>query len=58
MAAKYEHFMVPGAFPDKETPDIDIADEAAVQCYVPVVNILFQKIVICKRSQINFDMNI
>ena len=31
---------IPGAFPDKVTPDIDVIDEAVVQCYVPVVKIL------------------
>ena len=34
--------MLPGAFPDKLTPDIDFIDEAVVQCYdVPVIKILF-----------------
>ena len=32
--------MLPGAFPDKVTPDIDFIDESVVQCYVPVVKIL------------------
>ena len=31
--------MLQGAFPDKFTPDIDVIDEAVVQCYdVPVGN--------------------
>ena len=33
--------MLPGAFPDKDTPDIDFTDEAAVKCDVPVVKIFF-----------------
>ena len=32
--------MLPRVFPDKVTPDIDLIDEAVVQCYVPVVKIL------------------
>ena len=32
--------MLPGVFPDKVAPDIDLIDEAVVQCYVPVVKIL------------------
>ena len=32
--------MLPGAFPDKATPDIDFTDEAVVQSDVPVLNIL------------------
>ena len=40
--SKYEHLMVPRAFPDKFTPDIDFIDEAVNQCYdVSVVKILF-----------------
>ena len=31
--------MLPGAFPDKVTPDIDFTDESEVQCDVPVVKI-------------------
>ena len=39
--SKYGHLMLPGAFPDKVTPDIDFIDEAVIQCYdVPVVKIL------------------
>ena len=43
---KYGHLMLPRAFPDKFNPDIDFIDEAAVQCYVPVVKILLQELVI------------
>ena len=31
--------MLSGAFPDKDTPDIDFTDEAVVKCDVPVVKI-------------------
>ena len=31
----------PGTFPDNFAPDIDFIDEAVVQCYVPVVKIIF-----------------
>ena len=39
---KYGHLMLPGAFPQKVTPNIDfIDDETVVQCYdVPVLKIL------------------
>ena len=30
--------MIPGAFPDKVTSDIDLTDEAIVQCDVPKIN--------------------
>ena len=30
--SKYGHLMLPEAFPDKITPDIDFIDEAVVQC--------------------------
>ena len=30
MESKYWHLMLPGAFRDKVTPDIDFADEAVV----------------------------
>ena len=37
--SKYD--LMPGAFPDKFTPDIDFIDEAVVPCYdVPVLKIL------------------
>ena len=40
--SKYGHLMLPEAFSDKFTPDIDFIDEAVVQCYdVSVVKILF-----------------
>ena len=32
--------MLPGAFPDKITPDLDFTDEAVVQYDVPVAKIL------------------
>ena len=45
--SKYGYLMLPGAFPDKFTPDIDFIDEAVVQSYdVPVVKILFLVLVI------------
>ena len=37
MVSKYGQFMLPGAFPEKVTPDIDFTDEAVVQYDVPVV---------------------
>ena len=40
MLLKYEYLRLPGAFPDRATPDIDFIDESVVQCYVPVVKIL------------------
>ena len=40
MLSEYGYLMLPGAFSDKATPDIDIIDESIVQCYVPVVKIL------------------
>ena len=40
MVSKYEHLMLPGAFPDKITLVIDFIDEAVVQFNVPVVKIL------------------
>ena len=40
MVSKYRHLLLPGAFPDKATPDIDFIDEAVVQCFVPAVKIL------------------
>ena len=39
LAVKYGHLMLPGAFLDKVTPDIDFTDEAAVQYDVPAVKI-------------------
>ena len=38
--SKYGHLMLPGAFPDEVTLDIDFTDEAVVQFDVPVVKIL------------------
>ena len=40
MVLKYEHLMLPGAFPDEVTPVIDFTDEAVVQCDIPVIKIL------------------
>ena len=40
--------MLPGAFLDKVTPDIDFTSEVVVQCDVPVVKILLQVLVIYK----------
>ena len=38
---KYGHLMLPEAFPDKITPDLDFIDEAVVQCCdIPVPKIL------------------
>ena len=40
--SKYEYLMLPRAFPDRCTPDIDFIDETVVQCCdVPVVKIVF-----------------
>ena len=40
MLSKYGYLMLPEAFPEKATPEIDFIDESVVQCYVPVVKIL------------------
>ena len=40
ISSKYGYLILPGVFPDEFTPDIDLIDEAVVQCYVPVVKIL------------------
>ena len=41
MALEYGYYlMLPGAFQDKVTPDIDFTDEAVNQCDVLVVKIL------------------
>ena len=37
LVSNYEHLMLPEAFPDQVTPDIDFTDEAVVQCDFPVV---------------------
>ena len=58
LMSKYRYLMLLGAFPDKVTPDIDFIDEAVVQCYVLVVRILFQVLVIYEWPQVNFDVNI
>ena len=48
MVSKYEHFMLPGAFPDKVAPDIGFTDEALIQCDVTAVKILLKALVIYK----------
>ena len=48
MVLKYGHMILPGAFPDKVTPDINFTDEIVAQCYVPVVKILLQVMIIYK----------
>ena len=40
MAAKYGHLVLPGAFSNKVTTDIDLTDEAVVQCNVAVLKII------------------
>ena len=40
MVSKYGHLMLPGAFLDKISPDIDSIDETVGLCYVPVVKML------------------
>ena len=45
MTAKYGYLLLPGAFPDKVTLDIDVIGEAVVQCDVPVVKIPFLRAV-------------
>ena len=47
--SKYEHLMLPGAFPDKVTPFIDTIGKAVVQCYVPVVKMLCKVLPVVKR---------
>ena len=49
--------MLPRASPDKVSPDIDLSDEAVVQCDITVVKILLKVLVIYKWSEINFDAN-
>ena len=48
MVSKYGYLMLPGAFADKVTPDIDFTDEAVVQCDVPVIKIFLQVLLIYK----------
>ena len=38
--SKYGYLMLPGAFPDKITPDFDFTDEVVVQCDDTYVKIL------------------
>ena len=40
MTLKYGYLVQPGTFPHKVTPDIDFTNEAVVQFYVQVVQIL------------------
>ena len=49
--------MLPGAFADNVTADIDFTDYQVTQCDVAVVKILFYVLVINKWLQINFDVN-
>ena len=58
LAVKYGHLMLPEAFLDKVTPDIDFTDEAVVQYDVPAKKIHLQVLVTYKWSQISFDVNI
>ena len=37
LVSKYGHLMLPEAYPDKATPDIDFTDETVVQCDLPLV---------------------
>ena len=55
---KYGHMMLPGAFPGKVAPDINFTDEIVAQCYVPVIKILLQVMIIYKLQQINFDVGL
>ena len=43
MVSKYGHLILPGAFPDKGTPEIDFTDKdkAVVHCDVPVIKLTF-----------------
>ena len=43
---KYGHLMLTRVFPDKVAPNIDFIDEAVFHCYVTVVKILLQVLVI------------
>ena len=45
MVSKYGHLMLPGAFPDKVTPDINFTDEVVVQCDVLVIKIFLSELV-------------
>ena len=40
MASKCEYLMLPGAFPDKVTPDIGFTEEAIVQWELPIVKVV------------------
>ena len=41
--AKYGHLMLTGAFPDKDTPDIDFTDQPVGRCDVSVAKLFFRK---------------
>ena len=38
---EFLEYTLPDTFPENVIPDIDFMDEAVVQCYVPVVKLLF-----------------
>ena len=40
MVSSYVYLMLPGAFTDKVTPEIDFTNGVIVQCDIPVVKIL------------------
>ena len=50
MAAKYKHSMLPGAFPDKVTPEINFVDKVVFWCDISVLKTLLQVMVIYKWS--------
>ena len=39
MVSEYGYLILPGTFPVKVAPDIDVTDEAVVHCKLPVVKI-------------------
>ena len=45
---EFLEYALPDTFPENVIPDIDFMDEAVVQCYVPVVKIPLQVLVIYK----------
>ena len=40
IASKYGYLMLPRAFTDKVTPDIDLTDETVFQCDATIVKVL------------------
>ena len=50
MASKYKHSMLPGAFPDKVTPEINFVDKVVFWCDISVLKTLLQVMVIYKWS--------